>query len=572
MKSTIMRATIHRPRALRTLALILAAVVGALVAACNGCRTGQTNKDGNAVASGGPPNVRIYVLSDLAGALEPCGCQKDMLGGMQHFAALVTKEREKAPNAVVVAAGPLFFEDANLKPERVDQDTWKAEALAGGLKSVGLVGFAPGRNDWSAGTPELVKLRDASGGALLGGNLSGSGSAGAAGHVMRDVGGVKVAFVGVSIPRGSDAPADVVIGDAAKALSDEAKKARSEGARIVVGVVALDRGEALRAAEGAPELDVLAVGSSSLEGDTNSEPRPPQFVGPVLVVEPSNHLTRVSIVDFYLNGAADAGRFADGSGLAHAQEVTDLTTQIDDLQKRIANWEKDPTQNKSDLDAQRKRLEDMRSKLAKVLQPPPAPNGSYLRYELTDVREALGVDDAAKKAMASYYQRVDAFNKEKFAGKKAPPPAKGEPEYVGVDTCKTCHVAAFDVWSKTGHGHAYKTLADDSKEFNLDCVGCHVTGYEKPGGSTVTDVAVLKDVQCETCHGPGSQHAADPMANALPDKIEEQVCTGCHHAPHTDIFDFKTRVEKIKGPGHGSPGAPIYVDAPKGWKPPKARF
>jgi hypothetical protein len=176
--------------------------------------------------------------------------------------------------------------------------------------------------------------------------------------------------------------------------------------------------------------------------------------------------------------------------------------------------------------------------------------------------------------MLAYYKRVNDFNREKFKDKKAPPPAKSEAWFVGQETCATCHTAAVEVWKKTGHSHAYKTLADASKEFNLDCVGCHVTGYDKPGGSTVTDLVSpnLKDVQCESCHGPGSKHIEDPSSNPLTEKPEETVCTGCHHPPHTDVFDYKMRHEKIMGPGHGKPGAAPNNDPPKGWKPPKPRF
>ena len=558
-------------RITRLVLLVLSLVAGAVVAACNGCRRDGKGNGTNASSDAGPPSVRVYVLSDVAGALEPCGCQKDMLGGVDHFAALVTKEHEKAPNALVVTAGPLFFMDVVPKVDHVDQDGWKAEALAAGLKSVGLAGFAPGKNDWAEGGAFLAKVKDASGGAMCAANLKGEGAGSPVGHVVRDVGGVKVAIVGVSSPKdASGAPTGVDVDDAAKALTLEAQKARAEGARIVIGVVAIDRGEAVRAAEQTPDLDVLAVGSPSLEGDANDDPKPPRFVGNVLVVEPSNHLTRASIVDFYLRSD---GKFADGSGLQHAAEVTDLGKQIDDLQKRIANWEKDPSVVASDLAAQKKRLDELRDKLQKAQAPPPTPTGNFLRYSIVDVREGLGVDPKAKEAMKSYYVRVNEFNQKKFAGKKAPSPSKDEPQYVGVEVCKTCHAAPFDVWSKTPHAKAYKTLADDSKEFNLDCVGCHVTGYEKPGGSTVTDVAQLKDVQCEQCHGAGSKHISDPYANALAEKPDETTCTGpCHHAPHTDIFEFKSRVEKVKGPGHGMPGAPSMNDPPKGWKPPSPRF
>src|SRR5437763_597661 len=80
-------------------------------AACNGCHRDGKGNGGTVTSEVGTPTVRVYVLSDLAGALEPCGCQKDMLGCVDHFAALVSKERDKAPNSLVVAAGPTFFED-----------------------------------------------------------------------------------------------------------------------------------------------------------------------------------------------------------------------------------------------------------------------------------------------------------------------------------------------------------------------------------------------------------------------------------------------------------------------------
>lgn len=555
--------------------LALAAVVTtfAALSACNGCRVGSGKGDGGGpVADPANPTLRLYVLSDLAGALEPCGCQKDMLGGVDHFGALVEKERDKAKSSALVTVGPTFFMDELIKPERLEQETWKAEAIATGLKPSGLVAVTPGKNDWAAGVPMLTKLRDASGAALVAANVSGESSAGAVAQTTKDFNGVKVAFLGVSLPKSAKGAIDkLVMDDATKALTAAAKKARAEGARIVIGTAALERGDAIRAAEAAPELDVLAVGSQYAEGDANDAPKPPRFVGPVLVIQPSNHLTRAAVIDLYVRGE---GRFADGSGLAHAAEVNDLETEIDDLQKRIANWEKDPTVPKSDLDVQKKRLEGFRDKLAKAKIPPPTPTGSFFRYQLVDVRDNLGREKTAQEAMKAYYTRVNAFNKDKFKDKKAPPPPKGQPFYIGQETCKSCHSASFDVWGKTGHSHAYKTLADEAKEFNLDCVGCHVTGYDKPGGSTVTDVESpnLKDVQCESCHGPSSAHVADPTTAVPVADPGENVCIGCHHPPHTDVFDYKSRKDKILGPGHGKPGKEPNNDPPKGWKAPKPRF
>ena len=48
--------------------------------------------------------MRLYLLSTIAGALEPCGCSKDQLGGISHLAAFLSAEREKVPGGLVLGA------------------------------------------------------------------------------------------------------------------------------------------------------------------------------------------------------------------------------------------------------------------------------------------------------------------------------------------------------------------------------------------------------------------------------------------------------------------------------------
>ena len=97
-------------------------------------------------------------------------------------------------------------------------------------------------------------------------------------------------------------------------------------------------------------------------------------------------------------------------------------------------------------------------------------------------------------------------------------------------------------------------MEKDHKQFNLECVDCHVTGYDKPGGSTVTHVDNLKDVQCEVCHGPGSRHVADPANKEFIVKTpEKSMCaSACHHPPHVGPnWNVEEAWKKIIGPGHG---------------------
>src|ERR1700687_678743 len=101
--------------------LFLTAALGAALAAaaitssaCSGCRTTPLPKG---PTEAGVPTVRLYLISDLAGALEPCGCTKDQLGGLDHVGAWIVSERAKAPASGVVSAGPLFFMDPTLKAD-----------------------------------------------------------------------------------------------------------------------------------------------------------------------------------------------------------------------------------------------------------------------------------------------------------------------------------------------------------------------------------------------------------------------------------------------------------------------
>jgi hypothetical protein len=124
----------------------------------------------------------------------------------------------------------------------------------------------------------------------------------------------------------------------------------------------------------------------------------------------------------------------------------------------------------------------------------------------------------------------------------------------GGDSCDDCHDEAAAVWAKTGHSHAYQTLVDKSRQYDLDCVRCHVTGYNQPGGVCRVDkVEGRESVRCETCHGAGSLHAADPTKTNIIAKPGESECKGCHNPENSPNFDFAKYLPHILGPGHGQP-------------------
>jgi hypothetical protein len=333
------------------------------------------------------------------------------------------------------------------------------------------------------------------------------------------------------------------------AMQRAVRDVRSKGARIVVGLAAMPRGEALRLAEAVPDLTVLVVGSRASSSDANDAPSAPLLLGRTLVVEPSNHLQTVGVVDLFVRGESYA--FQDGSGVNNQDELASVVKRIADLEARIAAWERDGKVSAADLSARKGELAKMveqKKTLAEVAAPKA---GSYFRYALVPVKPELGRDPKVKERMAEYYRRVNDHNKQAFAGRMPPSVPPGASGYAGVERCTKCHKEARGVWDRTLHAKAYATLAGEHKEYNLECIGCHVTGYEKPGGSTVTANEGLKDVQCEACHGPGQAHSDKPTT-PVARKPDLSLCTAsCHHPPHVEAFDAQAKVGLILGPGHG---------------------
>jgi mono/diheme cytochrome c family protein len=82
-----------------------------------------------------------------------------------------------------------------------------------------------------------------------------------------------------------------------------------------------------------------------------------------------------------------------------------------------------------------------------------------------------------------------------------------------------CHQAEFAVWAKSKHAQAYDALAliasrPTGRQFDGECIICHTVGYEyQTGYVNEKKTPHLKNVQCESCHGPASLHVAEELEN-----------------------------------------------------------
>lgn len=136
------------------------------------------------------------------------------------------------------------------------------------------------------------------------------------------------------------------------------------------------------------------------------------------------------------------------------------------------------------------------------------------------------------------YDKERALLTASQAGPDGQPVKQSPDHYVGSEVCQRCHKAEYDQWLTTGHAKAWQTLVDEKKESTPDCVKCHVVGYKKEGGfQTADDASKLGNVQCENCHGMGTEHDAMPKQSA---KVAEATCLTCHTVSNSPLFNFAT--------------------------------
>jgi hypothetical protein len=501
----------------------------------------------------GPPTLRIYALSGAAGAVEPCGCVKDMLGGVDHAAAFIAAEKKKVPHALVLGAGPMFFENPEVEPTKKDQQLFKAEAMAQSLSDVGLVAWAPGANDWATGKDEFARLTQQTGARALVANVKEPTPSLVSSHIEQR-GDLRIGLIGISLPTPPSGPSPIDVGPAEQALVAELE--RLKGTSLNIALIAAPRGEALRLIERinhpTPRLQLAILGKPFDQGENNDQAISPEIVENALVVQAPNHLQAISVIDLYVRDGTS--HFADGTGLSAHETQISLQSRIDELSHRLERWKAPGSPvMPSDIALKEKELGALKQQLAGLVPAERPKQGSYFLYDLVFVRESLGNEPQVSARLSAYYKRVNEHNKLVFADRAPQPAAEGQASYVGVATCTNCHVEERAFWDKTPHARAYATLATAHKEYNLDCVSCHVTGYEQPGGSTVTHVDDFKSVQCEVCHGPGSQHANTTHKDTIKGKPSRSMCaSSCHHEPHVGA-DWSVDVAwpQIIGKGHG---------------------
>jgi len=111
------------------------------------------------------------------------------------------------------------------------------------------------------------------------------------------------------------------------------------------------------------------------------------------------------------------------------------------------------------------------------------------------------------------------------------------------DSCKRCHQDKYEQWLTTAHAHAFETLEKALQSTNPECLRCHTTcnmDLAQDGSEEVP--AELRSVQCESCHGIGTDHMRDGSFG----EIRVATCVACHDPENSPDFNFPTYLAQVK--------------------------
>lgn len=138
--------------------------------------------------------------------------------------------------------------------------------------------------------------------------------------------------------------------------------------------------------------------------------------------------------------------------------------------------------------------------------------------------------------------------------------ADKHPVYVGSRACARCHEGRaagdqYSHWLTTAHSKAWASLATpearamarlsgipDEPEQAPVCLGCHATAAESEPWERDPGFRVEDGVQCEKCHGPGSEYMDEPVMRdpeaarrAGLRRLTKRDCAVCHYVKGSHV-------------------------------------
>lgn len=155
--------------------------------------------------------------------------------------------------------------------------------------------------------------------------------------------------------------------------------------------------------------------------------------------------------------------------------------------------------------------------------------------------------------------------------------SKRNARYVGVASCEECHIDKkigdqYDIWLRAGHPRAWVMLQSSVAKIIAEkagvkgdpqksevCLACHAAKARVDKVYIEPTFKFEDGIQCESCHGPASDHIASEKNKAIATKshlkrLTKDDCMMCHKEKPShailklEKFDFEKMWKKIAHP------------------------
>ncbi len=459
---------------------------------------------------------------------------------------------------LAVDGGNLLFKQKQLSPALLQQAKITAEGITDIYSLMQYDAVAVGMNDLAAG---LTFLKEQAGRAdfqWLSANLVRKSDTEPifSASITRKVGDITVGIIGLTaydgkihFPENEDAailPYDMVLPGLVADLAAQCDMI------ILLSNNSTNQNKEISASY--PDIHIIIQSSS------NSRNSAPQLHNKSLIMQTVNKGKSLGWMLVNWQKSKVWGRIGSIKELANKkQELDGINGRIKRMERREPNDGLPDNPSYQNLLASRDRLlseiiflENKQLELKETGMAPSTYENHFVALEihLPDHFEVQKIVEATK-------QKVNEAGRSQGSGKSSP--ARSEISldklvFTGWQACAQCHTAQTEFWKKTDHAAAYQTLIEQEQQFNLDCLPCHVTAEYK--GIKISDddavllslPAVLQQVGCEVCHGPGRKHAASQDPADISRKPAASTCLRCHTPERDEEFNYGNDVEKIACP------------------------
>ncbi len=413
---------------------------------------------------------------------------------------------------VVVDGGDAFSKAPTVADDLRRQAELKAEFQVRSLVADGLQAFVPGKGDLALGTAFLRRMIDEHGLPVLAGNLTCDGRGFEATRVVQ-AGDRRIGLIGLA--GGERRPCQV--SDPAAALTAGLEAVGDVDA--VVLVLNADRSVATSLVGAADGVDFVVLGGS---GQTLKNPR--RLEGGAWQLGVGNRGKKLGVVELAWHEGAQ-GWQGEGEVDAIAKRLDRYRQRVDDMARRAAEARTEDAARQAQVQRghYQEEVARLEAELAAAVAAAEGGAANRFTHQLVELDSTIPDHPRASRLLGETKAAVNAVS----AGAGAAEEPYSGP-YIGSSRCSGCHRTEYLQWKGTGHAKAWPTLVNAQRQGDPECISCHATGHRLPEGPTGVAVpSALRGVGCESCHGPGADHAAAPIAAelALPNQAS---CTQCH--------------------------------------------